>query len=150
MIPEAIIEEQLAALQAGDFEQDLRAFAAAQPHLLDYLSGEDTGAFTPAEQELLFFAVLVIYRSIAAVSGVPAQVDGEKISAAEEANFALLQAQSTGPFRDRITPFFEQSSEEDLLAFIEDLLLDTEDETVSKEGREPLFVLLKTCVDTLL
>lgn len=150
MISEKIIEEQIAGLAPGRLATDLRYFASQQPQLLHYLTQEDNGAFTTAEQELLFFAGLVLFRSIAAAHGTLRPVGGDRLAELEEANFRMLQEQEARGFRDRITVFFEQSPEEDLLAFLEDLLLDEEGETVSPEGREPLFVTLKTTLDALL
>lgn len=151
MIPESTIEAQIAVLANCDLAQELKAFAKAQPQLLDYLTTEDNGAFTAVEQELLFFGGLVIWRSIADEQGNRPVVKGDRIAELEEANFDLLQNQEAKGFRNRITVFFEQSGEEELLAFIEDLLLDDEAENaVSAEGREPLFVSLKTVMDALL
>lgn len=150
MIKEATIETQIEALENGDFTADLKEFATAQPHLMDYLTHEDNGAFTEAEQQLLFFAGLVIYRSIKAERGELTMTEGPRIAELEENNFNVLQEQNAKQFRERITVFFERSKEEELLAFIEDILLDEETEEVTPEGREPLFITLKTCMDTLL
>ena len=40
-------------------------------------------------------------------------------------------------------------SQEDLLAFVEDNLVEDEDSVVTKEGREPMFVALKSVIDVL-
>ncbi|MEM9837027.1 MAG: hypothetical protein AAF828_11020 [Bacteroidota bacterium] len=150
MITEATIEAQINRLESGNFAEDLKQFSDAQPYLMDYLSGEDTGAFMDTEQELLFFASLVIHHAIQAEYGPQPVVDGDKIAQREEAIFSLLQDQPAKAFRDRITPFFEQTQEEDLLAFIEDILIADEETGITKEGREPLFVILKTCMEVLL
>lgn len=151
MIQETTIEAQIAVIGRSDLAQNLKDFATAQPQLMDYLTTEDNGAFTVAEQELLFFGGLVIWRSILAEKGPKGQVDGKRISTLEEANFEYLQSQTVKGFRQRVTVFFEQSEEEELLAFIEDLLMDDEtDGSVTNEGREPLFVSLKTVMDSLL
>ena len=52
-------------------------------------------------------------------------------------------------FRDRMDIFFENYSQEDLLAFVEDNLVEDEDSLVTKEGREPMFVALKSVIDIL-
>ena len=44
--------------------------------------------------------------------------------------------------------FFENSSQEDLLAFIEDSLLEEEEDLVTKVGREPMFIALKCEIQT--
>jgi hypothetical protein len=150
MITETTIDAQVTDLEASDFDADLAAFSRAQPFLMDYLSGEDTGAFTEAEQELLFFAALVLHHSVEEVHGKLDIIVGDKIAAAEEDIFEILGEQQSRVFRDRLTVFFDQTKEEDLLAFIEDLLISEEDTNVTKEGREPLFVILKTCMDVML
>lgn len=150
MISEATIDTQVNSLDPANFEADLAEFAEAQPHLMDYLTNEENGAFTTAEQELLLFAGLVIYRSVRAESPVIEIMEGPQIAELEEKNFSLLQEQKARGFRDRITVFFDKSDQEDLLAFIEDLLLDEENTDVTAEGREPLFISLKTVMDVLL
>ncbi|MBB4078926.1 hypothetical protein GGR28_001543 [Lewinella aquimaris] len=151
MISETTIERTLARLEnaSEDYETEIRDFAESQPELMEYLTNEDVEAFTERERELLLFAALVIFQSVEdEKSGVP-EVSGEQIAAAEESNYETM-GEAKGSFRDRLNPFFEQSREEDLLAFVEDLLLaeDGEDE-ISREAREPFFVTLKTVIDTL-
>lgn len=148
MIAETTIEHVLQRLSAGDedFAQDLADFGEAQPYLLTYLTQEDTEAFTAAEKELVLFAAVVIYQSITEERPEPAQVQGEKIAQIEEANYNLLQAQKSRQFSERITVFFEQSEEEELLAFVEDLLSPDEDSPVSAEAREAIFVSLATVI----
>ncbi|MCP9234412.1 hypothetical protein [Lewinella sp. JB7] len=151
MISEQTIERTLARLErAGDdYETEIRDFAESQPDLMDYLTNEDVEAFTERERELLVFAALVIFQSVDDERAGLTEVTGDQIAAAEERNYEIIGA-AKGNFRDRLTPFFEQSEEEELLAFVEDLLLaeDGEDE-ISREAREPFFVTLKTVIDTL-
>ena len=45
--------------------------------------------------------------------------------------------------------FFEDYAQEDMLAFVEDNLVEDEDSTITKEGREPIFVALKSVIDVL-
>ncbi|MEM8585226.1 MAG: hypothetical protein AAGF87_13190 [Bacteroidota bacterium] len=120
MISEATIERVLERMSEGseDFAQDLADFGEAQPYLLAYLTQEDTEAFTASEQELLLFAAVIVYQSIVEERSEPAEVQGEKIAQAEEANYQLLQDQKRGSFTDRIDVFFDQYAEEELLAFV--------------------------------
>ena len=151
MIAEQTIEEVLAELEAGgDFEREVTALSEAQPYLLDYLTNEDVEAFTEQERQLLLFATLVIHRSVVAAERTGrGQYHPNQFTEAEERNYELLQ-DGKGNFRERLTPFFEQSEEEELLAFVEDLVtIEAEEETISREAREPLFVTLKTVIDVL-
>ena len=75
-------------------------------------------------------------------------VTEDQISQQEEKNWEVLHASKTKDFRDRVTPFFEDYFQEDLLAFVEDALVEDEDEdgeeVVTTDGRPALFVSLKT------
>ena len=150
MIKEDTINRILDRLESGkeDYQQEIQDFAESQPYLVDYLTHEDTEAFSHAEQELLLFGALVIYQSVADQQFEPATVPSVAITEAEEKNYELV-GEGKGVFRERITPLFEASGEEELLAFAEDMLTDDEGGNVSKEGREPLFITLKTVVDVL-
>lgn len=150
MITEATIERVLDRLEAGgdDFALEIQDFAQAQPHLTAYLTNEENDSLNEEERTLLLFGAIVIYQSVTDQLAEPAEASEEMIGQAEEENYALMPEK--GSFRDRLTPFFEDSEEEDLLAFIEDLLVaEEEDDTISKEAREPLFIALKTVVDVL-
>ncbi len=151
MIQESTIERILSRLESGadDFALEIQDFAHAQPALMTYLTDEENDIFTEGEREILLFGAIVIYQSITDERVEPEPASGTIIGQAEEANYQLI-GEGRGSFRDRITPFFEQSPEEELLAFAEDLLIGGEDEDqISNEAREPLFVTLKTVVDVL-
>lgn len=151
MIQEATIERILTRLEnaSTDYETEIRDFADSQSELMDYLTNEDVEAFTEPERELLLFAALVVYQSVDDERSGLKEVTGEEIATAEEKNYERLASVKAPTFRDRLTPFFEESDEEELLAFIEDLTLAEGDDAVSTEAREPFFITLKTVVDTL-
>lgn len=152
MISEATINRTLDRLEdAGDeYEQQIQDFAESQPELMDYLTNEDVEAFTESERELLLFAALVIFQSVDDERAGMPEVTGDAIAAAEEQNYEIMAGSKAGNLRDRLTPFFERSEEEELLAFVEDLTLSEEEgDAISPEAREPFFVTLKTVIDTL-
>jgi hypothetical protein len=70
-----------------------------------------------------------------------------RIDQAEEDNWALLEPVKSKRFSDKADVFFKNYPQEDLLAFVEDMLTDDENTEVTKEGREPMFVALKTIID---
>ena len=152
MITETTIERVLDRLESGvdAFEQEIADFSEAQPHLMAYLVNEENDIFNEAELEQLLFAALVIYQSITDQRLEPAQAPPDLIEQAEEQNYQIINGVK-GNFRAKLDPFFDTTKEEDLLAFIEDLLTVEagEDGAVTKEAREPLFVTLKTVVDVL-
>jgi hypothetical protein len=75
------------------------------------------------------------------------EIDSDELSVAEEKNWELLESITAKRFRDRLDVFFKDNKQTDLLAFVEDMLLDEEDELLTKEGREPMFVILKSIID---
>lgn len=149
MIKEATIERILDRLESGvdDYEQEIQDFASTQPFLMGYIANEDNEAFSDEELEALLFGTLVIYQSITDERTEPALVTEELIAKAEEKNYAVVNAVK-GNFRAKLDPFFERTREEDLLAFAEDLV-SGEDDGITKEAREPLFITLKTVIDVL-
>ncbi|THH37923.1 hypothetical protein [Neolewinella litorea] len=152
MISEATIDRTLDRLEGAgeEYEQQIQDFAESQPELMEYLTNEDVEAFTEGERELLLFAALVIFQSVDDERSGLEEVTGDAIATAEERNYEIMAASKGASLRDRLTPFFEQSGEEELLAFVEDLTLsEDEGDAISPEAREPFFVTLKTVIDTL-
>lgn len=136
----------------NDIERTLAAMQQAQPILLAYFFSDSFKAFQQMEREYVLYLVLVIWQATVEVTGDQPMVEEEKIADHEDQNWATLQAQKGGDFRTRITPFFDNYPQEDLLAFAEDALVESdepEEETVSPEGREALFISLKTLIDCL-
>jgi hypothetical protein len=79
-------------------------------------------------------------------------VSEEELGEAEEKNFEILENSTAKNFRDRLNPFFEGTAQEDLVAFAEDAVLEFDSDpeyVLTKDGREPIFVALKTLIDVL-
>lgn len=128
----------------------VNALRTEQPVLLAYLFSENFDAFLDREREYLLFLVLVIVESAKAKAQQPLPVISEDVlGEAEEANWSTIQTVSAKRFRERLDVFFENTNQEDLLAFVEDALIDEEDGLLSKEGREPIFIVLKSIIDAL-
>ncbi|NRB64789.1 MAG: hypothetical protein HRU40_17490 [Saprospiraceae bacterium] len=127
----------------------LETLKQQQPIILAYLFTENFNAFLPKEKEYLLYLLLVIWETAQATRETLPQINDEQLSKAEEYNWSLLQDMENKRFRDRLDVFFQQTRQEDLLAFIEDALIDEEEGFVSKEAREPMFVTLKSIMDCL-
>ena len=146
------IHDEMSAKEGLD-EKLLDKFCNEQPHITAWLLGDDFEILTEAEQDYLFFLAMVIYESCVRKTQDRSERNGDSIREAEEANWGILEASAGKSFRDRVTALFDSSEEEDLLAFIEDSLIEDEEEDepiVTKIGREPMFVALKSVVDVLL
>ena len=152
MIEAYIIDEVTEELSASEkaFEHAVELINQQQPTLLSYLFSESFEAFTQAERAYLLFLAAVLWKSIFRVWGPQDPITDSDLSLAEDRNWGLLQSVKAKGFRERMNVFFDDlAAEEEALAFIEDALLDDEESPVTSEGREPLFVTLKSIVDCL-
>lgn len=128
----------------------VEALREEQPVLLAYLFSENFDAFLNQEREYVLFLVLVIVESAKTKTQQTLPIITEDIlGEVEESNWTRLQTVHAQRFRERLDIFFEDTAQEDLLAFIEDALIDEEDGLLSKEGREPIFIVLKSVIDAL-
>jgi hypothetical protein len=152
-IIDAIIDE-LDNLSEENYEQQMEAFAEAQPVVIAYLfDDENTHLLTEDEKGFLHYICLIMWLSYERVNGKTEPVGENEIGEAEEKNYAVLEASTATKFRQRVDAFFEEYPQEDLLAFIEEAVLEDENEPdalVTKEGREPLFIAAKSVLDCFL
>ena len=153
-IPEQTIDQITVELENSEvkFEQALTHMEAEQPNVLAYLLSENFAVLTHLEKDYLLFLAITIWKSIKKEVDTIALVAEDKIGQTEEKNWEIMSAAKGKTFRDRLDVFFADTPQEDLLALVEDALtLDDDDEEkgVSKEGREPMFVALKTTIDVL-
>jgi hypothetical protein len=133
----------------ANFDQAIADMQVNQPILFSYLLSESFKLLTKDESEYLLYLSLVIWKSIHQGHQKLEKLDSAKIEEIEEKNWALLNESKARKFRDKLDAFFEKYPQEDLLAYVEDALVDDEDSFVTKEGRELLFIGLKTTIDAL-
>jgi hypothetical protein len=151
-VSEDIIDEVVIAFETIDFEQEVAVLGEKQPVLLSYVLSEDFELLTNDERDWLLYLVLVIWKACEKVHGEIEPLSKNALETADELNWERLEHVTAKRFRDRMTPFFEGYKQEDLLAFVEDSLTEDEEDTenvVTKEGREPMFVALKSVIDAL-
>ena len=149
-VSETIIDALVESLENADFEDEVALLGEQQPALFTYIYSEDFELFTDNEKDLLLYIVLVLYRSVEKVRGEIPPLSKKALEDAEEVNWERLDKVTSKKFRDRMDIFFEAYDQEDLLAFVEDNLVeDDDDKQITKEGREPLFVALKSIIDVI-
>jgi hypothetical protein len=150
---DAVIDD-LDALDEQKYERQLEAFAESQPVVMAYLFNEENfHLLTEDERGFTQYLCLIAWMSIERELGKLDPVSEELIGEAEEKNYEVLDLSTAKAFRERVTPFFEGYPQEDLLAFIEEAVLEDEDDPdaiVTKEGRETVFVAAKSVLDALL
>lgn len=152
MITEATIEQTI-----DYFENDQEAYVDAlarimdtQPALLAFLGQESIDILLEEEKDILWYMVLIIYTSIKNSDKDIIDISDDNLGVNEEHNWTLFQDQPRGTFREKITVFFEDYPQEDLLAFVEDTLEIEEDSPITAVGRDVVFITAKSIIDTLL
>ncbi len=139
---------QLDGLSDTAYESRMTLFSERQPIVIAWLFGEQFELLTDDEKGYMQYLALIIHESFIKINPDVEMIPENEIGEAQERNFEILEAQNAPKFRDRMTAFFKDYPQEDLLAMIEDALLEDED-LLTKEGREPIFIALKTFVDVL-
>lgn len=148
-IIDAVIEE-LETYSDEQYEQQMEAFAEAQPVLFAWLFSEHFDLLNEDEKGYLQYLALIAWHASVKANGPLEAVSEDQIGEAEEKNYEILEHSTGKNFRDRLDMYFENTDQEDLIAFAEEAVLEDEDDPeslVSKEGREPIFIALKTMVD---
>lgn len=156
LVSEKVIDrviDTLEDLEDVHYEKQMEAFAEAQPVIFAWLFSEQFDLLTEDEKGYLQYLSLIIWLAVTETNKGPRpQASEEAIGNAEEKNHELFEEQEAKHFRDKLTAFFDRTDQEDLLAFAEEAVLEEEDEQealVSKEGRAPIFLALKTLIDVL-
>lgn len=130
-------------------QKGLHTLRRDQPILLSYLFSEHFKAFTKEERAFMLYLTTVIWKAVNKTFDTTPVITEEQLGNAEEQNWELLQSVKSKNFRERLDVFFKDYPQEDLLAFVEDALLDDEESVVSNEGRAPIFIAMKSIIDCL-
>lgn len=150
-ISEQIIDSITEALDSHEdsYDEAIGDLQAKQPILFSYLLSESFRLLTKEESDYLLYLALVIWKAINTQEIAIPVLDSEKIEEIEEKNWTLFNETNVRGFNEKLNAFFENYPQEDLLAFVEDALVDDEDSFVTKEGKELLFIGLRTTIDAL-
>lgn len=143
MISEATIDSVVLAMQEEGYED---TFAVEVSDYWNYLNSESFQGLSRVEQELMYFLNSVIFNASKAESK-EIDFDIEAFQEREEDNWAFRE--SAKDWASAKDGYFEDYEEEDLLAFVEDMLVSEEAEQLTVLGREVLFITCKSFVDLI-
>jgi uncharacterized protein (DUF885 family) len=157
LVNDQIIDAVIESLDTleGDYDRQLSDLFKRQPVIASYLESEQTGILSDEERDFLEYLTLVICKSVEKAEKKIEAISEATLEEVEELNWDLLERATGKTFSERMDIFFEGYAQEDLLAFVEDSLVhDPDDEEanmefLTDEGREPMFVMLKTIIDAL-
>ncbi len=156
-IPDSAIDAVLDELDDYDenrYADAADAFAQAQPYVFAYLTNEENfHLLTEEERGYVEYLSLVVWMTATRIFGSIPVVDVERIGQAEERNYELLETTPAHRLEDRLETFFDHTDQPALLRFaIEAVTEDDEEEenlVITPEGRETVFVAVKTVIDVL-
>ncbi len=153
LVSEDIIESVIDALEESEEtpEMQIEQLEKEQPMLLAYLANEQFDTLTEEERSYLFYLTWIIYQSAKTSEQVKVlpTITEEALGAAEEDNWETYLDNTSKDFRRRLDSFFEATEQEDLLAFLEDALVEDDDAAITEVGRDLLFIGLKTVMDCI-
>jgi hypothetical protein len=151
MVTEATIEEVLESYvnDREEYEKSLSDLMDQQPPLLAFLAQESNDVLTEEEKDVLWYIILIIITSSRRFGISVGELSDSDLGNNEESNWEILQQQPKGSFREKITHFFEDYEQEDLLAFVEDTLELEDDSPVTSVGRDVIFISAKTVIDSI-
>jgi hypothetical protein len=132
-----------------DFPIIVQDFKSRQPVLLAYLFSENFKLLTQGEREYMMFLTLIIWTACENTKPDIATVEQSLLEELEESNWEQFHKVNSRKFHERIDPFFKNYPQEDLLALVEDALVQDEDSEITNEGRDYIFIALKTIIDSL-
>lgn len=151
-----ITEQQIEAavdwleIQDESFEITLSQLRENQPMILAYLLSEHTHVLTKPEREYLLFLALSIWKSLELANKTEGmeEIDENIIGEFEEAQWELWSESRGRDFSSKLDIFFENTTQEELLAFVEDALEEEGNEDwLTPEGREAIFIFMATLIN---
>jgi len=144
MIKEAEIDAVVLAMQEEGFED---GFVDGAEEYWHYLNSESFQSLSDKEHELLFFLSSVVYNAAEAVEGATLDFAMQLYQDEEEENWGVREDSKN--WAEAADAFFEGYGEEDLLAFVEDMLNSEESEDLTEIGKEVLFITTKSYIDLI-
>ncbi len=144
-ISESKIDEALAWLEEHSDEANVfwNTCLEHHPAVEAYLDQEDFILLTPEETTFLVFLLTVVFKSVGPIP----PIEAEQLLATENQNWDETLDKLS--LEARMDYYFKDYPQEDLLAFAEDSIFDPDNDFLSKEGRLPLFVVVKTILDAI-
>ncbi len=154
-VSEQVIEEAMAAFELSEKTEKTvkKSFQENQQMLYTYLFSDSFSFLKDGEKEIFLYLALLVYKSFNTVNPDLEAIAEATIGQYEERNWEKWNDAKGKTVTDKLDTFFLNYPQEDLLALIEDSLIDEEEEdnyfNFTKEGKEIMIIGLKTLIDAL-
>lgn len=133
------------------YEKYMLEFSEDQPFLLGFLLSEGFDVLDEQEKSMLFYLAMIIYFSV--LNGIEEEsidtIELASIQEVDEENWTIVDQNKFKIMKEIADHFFTGYGQEDLLAFVEDALMEDEEYELSKIGRNVIFVSMKSIIDIL-
>ena len=139
MITESEIDKCIALI-----ESDQSKALELPESFQEYLASEIYSSLRKDEQQVLKFSLSVIYNCCDPEED---KFDIDSYLDLEDHNWSLRDKDRS--LNDTLDAFFKNYSEEDLLAFVEDILVEDEDQELTTVGKEIILICSKSLIDLL-
>lgn len=150
-IKEKHINAVLDLIDQDDFnmEEAMQKIDEKVPTILGYSLSDNFSLLTDEEKDYFeYLGLTILIATLNTVESVKDKTE-EEVGAIEEKIWEKMDLNKSKDFNEQLNAFFEDTQEEDLMAFIEDGLTPEENDFVSAAGRELMFVGLTTMVEAL-
>ena len=154
-VSEQVIEEAMAAFELSEKTEKTvkKTFQENQQMLYTYLFSESFSFLKESEKEIFLYLALLVYKAFTEVNPELEPIAEVTIGQYEETNWENWNEASGKNFTEKLDTFFLNYPQEDLLALVEDSLIDDEEDddffNFTKEGKEIMIIGLKTLIDSL-
>ncbi len=144
-VSEKDIDHILKELEQGSKSLDaiIEEFTKSQSFFIQFLSSESFSILKDHEFDLLIFLLSVIH----CASSMEEEIQAIKIEELDEKNWTILNESKS--FKKAKDVYFQDYNQEDLLAFVEDSLVEVDGDNISLVGKELIFLTAKTLIDCL-
>lgn len=149
-ISEDKIEGVLELLESREngIEEGFTELSNEQPAVIQFLASENFKILKENEYDVLVFILVVIYKSCKSDKDL-SEISAQLIESKDEHNWEVYNEKGSQNYTKALDIYFKNYPQEDLLAFVEDTLIDDDDQTISAVGKEIIFISAKTFLDCL-
>lgn len=133
---------------SSDEEKMTLSFIGDNQDFLSYIKSEINPLLKEEERKVFLFISTIVFHSFLINENYSAEFNQDIFDSKDEENWGFRDKQTS--FDKTKDIYFENYGQEDLLAFVEDILTDEEEEnSYSDAGKEIVFINCKSYIDTL-
>ncbi len=134
--------DKVVDLVSENVEIKIHEFVTGEREFSGYLLGEDFKLLTEDEKQTMLFIHMVLFFCLSA--NEDSTFDPDRFQELEDNNWKFFNEQGRS-WGEKTEKIFKNYPEEDLLAFVEDMLNDDE---ISSLSQELIFITAKSYIDT--